>query len=133
MDLRVGCQRGVQTIGEFVGDVFGDVLCRGIDGIEGGCFVEVVVGEGGADLDELCLDGVEVAEESVVVEGLSGDVGGGFEVVAVDGFVAAKDGECVCGTELVGDLDRKHGGAPVCFTSMMDFGIGWGGRVYRLS
>lgn len=132
VDLRVGCKRGVQTIGELVGDVLGDVLCGGVDGIEGGGFVEVVVGEGGADVDELVLDGVEVAEESVVVEGLSGDVGGGFEVVAVDGFVAAEDGEGVCGTELVGDLDRKHGGAPVCFTSMMDFGIGWGGGVYRL-
>jgi len=90
--------------------VFGDELGGGVEFVEGWGFVEVVVGEGGADVDELCLDGVEVAEEAVVVEGLSGDVGGGFEVVAVDWFLISEDGNRVCGAELVGDLDREHGG-----------------------
>jgi hypothetical protein len=110
VDLRVGCKGGVQSISELIGNVFGDVLCGGVDRVEGWGGVEVVVGEGGADVDELGLDGVEVAEESVVVEGCAGDVRGGSEVVAVDGFVVSEDGKGVRGTELVGDLDRKHGG-----------------------
>lgn len=100
---------GVEAVGELVGDVFGDVLGGGVEGVEGGGVVEVLVGEGLADFDELCLDSVEVAEESVVVEGLSGDGGGGDEVVAVEWFGGAEDAEGVGGAELVGDLDGEHG------------------------
>lgn len=49
--------------------MFGDELGGGVAFVEGWGFVEVVVGEGLADVDELILDGVEVAEESIVVEG----------------------------------------------------------------
>ncbi len=48
--------------------MFGDELGGGVAFVEGWGFVEVVVGEGLADVDELILDGVEVAEESIVVE-----------------------------------------------------------------
>lgn len=90
--------------------MFGDEFGGGVERIEGRGVVEVLVGEGMADVDELCLDGVEVAEEAVVIEGLSGDGRGGDEVVAVDGFVSAEDVEGVGGAELVGDLDGEHGG-----------------------
>ncbi len=93
--------------------MFGDELGGGVERVEGWGFVEVGVGERGADVDEFCLDGVEVAEESVVVELISEDGGGGFEVVAVEGFVGAEEGEGVGGTELVVDLDRKHSVAPL--------------------
>lgn len=109
VDLRVRGERCVEAIGKLVGDVFGDKFGGGVEGVEGGGFVEVLVGEGLADVDELCLDGVEVAEEAVVVEGLSCDGCGGDEVVAVDGFLGAEDGDGVGGAELVGDLDGEHG------------------------
>ena len=90
--------------------MFGDELGGGVAFVEGWGFVEVVVGEGLADVDELILDGVEVAEESIVVECCASYGRGGFEVVAVDGFLISENGNRVCGAELVGDLDREHGG-----------------------
>lgn len=94
--------------------MFGDELSGGVEFVEGWGFVEIGVGEGGADVEEFGVDGVEVAEESVVVETAfrrgADNGGGGFEVMPVEGFVGAEEREGVGGTELVVDLDRKHGG-----------------------
>ena len=68
VDLGVGGEGVIESTRELVGDVFGEVFCGWIEAIERGGFVEVVVGEGLADFDELGLDGVEVAEEAVVVK-----------------------------------------------------------------
>ena len=106
----MGSEGFVKAGGEFVGDMFGDELSSGVESIEGWGFVEVVVGEGLADVDELILDSVKVTEESVVVELIADNGGGGFEVVAVDGFRMSKDGNRVGSAELVIDLNRKHGG-----------------------
>lgn len=67
VNLCVGSKGIVEAAGEFISDVFGDVFCGGVELIEGGRGVEVVVGEGLADVDELGFDCVEVAEEAVVV------------------------------------------------------------------
>lgn len=89
--------------------MFGDEFSGGVEIVEGWGFVEVGVGKWGADVEEFGVDGVEVAEESVVVKVTPDNGCGGFEVMPVEGFVGAEKGEGVGGTELVVDLDRKHG------------------------
>jgi len=64
MDLGVGGEGLVELICELVGDVLGDVFGGGVELVEGGDLVEVVVGEGLADLFECLFDEVEVAEEA---------------------------------------------------------------------
>ncbi len=110
----MGGEVGIELGCELVGDVLGDVLCGWVEGIEGGDVVEVVVGEGLADLDEGLFYEVEVAEEAFVIEavlaGGGGDCGGGFEVVAMGWFLGAQEDDGVGGAELVCDLDGEHGG-----------------------
>lgn len=104
VDLGVWGEGVVEFACQLISDVLGDVLCGGIELIEGGALVEVLVVEGFADLDEGLLDDVEVAEESFGVELGAGDCGGGFEVVAVGWLRGAIEDDGVGGAELVGDL-----------------------------
>ena len=110
-DLGSWGEGRIELGGELVGDVFGDVLCGRVERIEGGDIVEIVVGEGLADLDEGLFYEVEVAEEPFIVEAVfargAGDDGGGFEVVAMGWFLGAQEDDGVGGAELVGDLDLE--------------------------
>ncbi len=110
VDFCVGGQGGVEFLGELVGDVLGDVFGGWVEGIEGGGVVEVLVGEGLADLFEGLFEEVEFAEEAFVVEFRTDDGGVGFEVVAMGWFLGAAQDDGVGGAELVGDLDLEHGG-----------------------
>jgi len=98
---------GVELACELVGDVFGEILCCGVERVEWGAVVEVVVGEGLADVFECVFEEVEVAEESFGVELIADNCCGGLEVVAVDWFGCGVEDDGVGGAELVGDLDGE--------------------------
>ena len=113
MDFGVGGEGVVEFFCELVGDVLGEVFGGWVEmvwGGEGGGGVEVVVGEGLADLDEGVFEEVEVAEEAFLIELGTCDCGGGFEVVAVGWFLGVVEDDGVGGAEFVGDLDGEHGG-----------------------
>ena len=108
MNHGAGGEVGVELISELVCDVLCDVFCGGVEGVEWGSGIEVVVGEWLADFDEGLFYEMEVAEETFMVELITRDYCGGFEVVAVDWFLGAEEDDGVCSTELVGYLDGEH-------------------------
>lgn len=108
VNLGAGGEGGVELVSELVGDVFCDLLCGGVEGVEWGSGIEVVVGEWLADFDEGLFYEMEVAEETFMVELITRDCCGGFEVVAVNWFLGAQEDDGVGGTELVGYLDGEH-------------------------
>ncbi len=120
--------------GELVGDVLGDVFRGGVEGVEGRGGVEVIVVEGSDDFVEGVFDGVEVADEAVVVEGVGSDGSGDFPVVPVDGFLVSCDGDGVCCAELGFDGDFKHQGCPCRW--LVGWLVGrlvWGRAIWRVT
>lgn len=107
-DAGVGGEGSIEAGGELVGDVLGDQLGGGVDRVEGGEGIEVVVGKWGGYFVELVFGGVEIAEEPVGVEGVADDAGGDAPVVPVDGFLVPEDGDGMGGAELGLDSDFKH-------------------------
>lgn len=91
-----------------MGDFAGDVLCAGVDGVEGFEGVEVVVDPGSEDGVEGAFEGMKVDNQCILIEGIRGDGEGDAEVVAVDGFDDAGDLEGVCGAELTFNRDFEH-------------------------
>lgn len=105
----MGRQGRVEPEVQLAGDVLGDELGGGVHALgERGHFVEVVVVEGGDDLHEDVVDGVEVADKAVVVELVGGDACGDAPVVAVERLDLPGDAEGVCGGELGMDGDFVH-------------------------
>lgn len=107
-DAGAGGQRSVETPRKFFSDVAGDVFGAWVELVEWGEIVQVVVLEGFYDFVELVLDGMEVAEETVVVEGVAADGGGDFPVVSVDVLAGGADGEGVSGAEGGIDGELEH-------------------------